>query len=320
VTATLGTPQRSGSLAPPVLVGGSVRTEAGRPARPDVLPRTLAEARKAAGLTVGAMAEAMFCSRSNVSQWERAARRPPRAYWPRLGALLGLEPEQLARLLADHPPARFDARPLPSLGAVRRQRGLTQRGLADIVGVAPTTLAMWENAGTRVAQGVADELARVLDTDVAVLAAAQRPTDPAPDPRPLRQLRISCRMSLREAATHLRIARITLVRYEGGERRPPVHVIRGMALLYRRPLRELLDLCGIRLAPLPAGRPWRSEDVAEGLRAARTAVGLSRAGLGRVVDRSGQAVRGWEEGRTLPAAPTRRRLERVLGLPVGTLP
>ena len=139
-------------------------------------------------------------------------------------------------------------------------------------------------------------LARVLDADQATLAAEPVATA-VRDPRPLRRLRRAARMSQREAAVHLGIAVGSLARYEAGQRRPPVPVARRMAGAYRRPVAEVLAACRIELLPLPPRARWLREDVPEGLRAARTAAGLSKVALGRAVGRSGQAVRGWETGR-----------------------
>src|SRR3954451_8383014 len=88
----------------------------------------------------------------------------------------------------------------------------------------------------------------------------------------------------------------------------------------RRPVAEVLTACGIELLPLPARARWRPEDLPEGIRAARTAAGLSKVALGRAIGRSGQAIRGWENGRSRPDSAMCRCLEVVLGLPAGKLP
>ena len=56
------------------------------------------------------------------------------------------------------------------------------------------------------------------------------------------------------------------------------------------------------------------------IRALRTAAGMTKVGLGRAVGRSGQAVAGWEAGRTRPTPGTFRRLEVVFGLSAGRFP
>jgi transcriptional regulator with XRE-family HTH domain len=265
------------------------------------------------------LAHALYVSRPNLALWETGRRRPVRALWPQLAAILHLEPADVGGLFADHPPARLDGQPLPSLSVVRRQRGMTQRALARLVGVAPTTLSMWENAGVRVALHMAEELARVLDSDVTELAADPR-ADGAADVRPLRRMRRALNMSQREAAAHLGIALGTLARYEAGERQPSVLVARRMAVVYRQPLDELFRSCGMELLPQLPGPRWSARDVPQGIRAARMRAGLTKVALGRAVGRSGQAVHGWETGRTRPSAATCRRLEKILRLPARTIP
>jgi transcriptional regulator with XRE-family HTH domain len=282
-------------------------------------PRTLTDARTAAGLSITQLARRLHLSRPTVSYWERGVRRPARSHWPLLGLVLGLEQAEVAALFADHPPARLDGEPLPSLASVRRRAGISQRALAQRVGVAPTTLSMWETAGIAVSPAMVDRLADVLRADRSTLAA-EPDIAHVRDPRPLRRLRGAARMSQREAAAHLGIAVGSLARYEAGLRRPPVPVARRMAAAYRRPVAEVLAACRIELFPLPPRRRWRPEDLPDGLRAARTAAGHSKDALGRAVGRSGQAVRGWESGRSRPAPDVCRLLEAVLGLPAGKLP
>lgn len=274
-------------------------------------------ARLAAGLTAADLARAVHVARTTVSVWERAQRGVARHYWPALGAALRLEPDEVAALFADYPPARLDCVRLPSLARVRRAAGLRQRTLAELVGVAPTTLSMWECAAVPVSLSVAHRLARLLGADLPLLTSA--PAAPGPDPRPLRRLRLAARMSRREAAAQLGISVGSLSRYEAGERRAPVAVLRRMAAAYGRPVSELLQHGGCQVLPLPPRR-WRPEQVPAALTALRIGAGLSKVGLGRLVRRSGQAVAGWESGRCRPSSATCRRLETIYGLPAGRLP
>jgi DNA-binding XRE family transcriptional regulator len=92
-----------------------------------------------------------------------------------------------------------------------------------------------------------------------------------------------------------------------------------MAAAYRRPTAELLAHCGIDLPAFPSGVPWSPADLPHKIRAARMITGLTKAQLGRIVDRSGQAVNAWELGRTRPSAVMCRRLEAVFRLPAGSL-
>jgi transcriptional regulator with XRE-family HTH domain len=282
-------------------------------------PGTLADARRAMGLTMAEFARAMHVCRTTVSLWEKGHRRPARYRWPLLGAVLQLQPDEVAGLLTDHPPARHDGMALPSLAVVRQRSGLTQRAVAQSVGVAPTTLSTWENAGVPVPPVAAERLARVLNTDLACMAAEPSSARVA-DRRPLRRLRKDAGMSQREAAAHLGIAVGTLARYESGARQTPVKVVRSMARMYRRPVGDVLRHSGITLPAVPGRTPWLLTEVAGGIRAARTLAGMTKVELGRALGRSGQAVHGWETGRTRPNSRTCRRLELLLGLFVGALP
>jgi transcriptional regulator with XRE-family HTH domain len=161
------------------------------------------------------------------------------------------------------------------------------------------------------------DLARILGADVSALCADRPP--PEPEIRPLRALRRAAGMTWREAAAHLDLSVSTLARYESGERRTPVAVLRRMAVVYRRPPGQLLRFSS-DVTPLPPGYRWRPEDLPQAVQALRTAAGLSKVELGRLLGRSGQAVRAWETGRTRPTAATCRRLEAVFGLPAGKLP
>lgn len=286
-------------------------------ARPPT-PCPLTAARQAAGLTKADLARRLFVSRPTVSAWEAGRRRPGSVSWPTLAAVLGLSADDVAGLFADHPPSRLDGQRLPGLSSVRAQLGLTQQALATVVGVAPSTVSTWETGG-RVAAGMLADLAQALSAEPAALTADPAVV-PTPDQRPLRRLRRRAHMSRREAAVQLGIAEGSLARYEAGSRRPSIAVARRMAAVYRTPLAAVLAMADIALPALPPHRPWRGGDVSAGIRAARLAAGLSKKGLGIAVMRSGQAVDQWERGRRLPDQATRRRLERVLHLPAGTLP
>lgn len=294
---------------------------AGLPAAPVGLrsgPSRLRDVRRAAGLTMTDLARAVHVSRPTVSMWEAGLRGVARHHWPALAAALGLRPGEVSRLFEGCPPARLEGASLPSLSWARRAAGLPQRAVAERVGVAPTTLSMWEVAGVRVPGSVAPELARVLGVPLARLTAG--PPAPAPDLRPLRTLRRSARMTQREAAVHLGVAVGTVARYEAGLRPVPVVVARRMARAYGCAVHELPGRGRSLPVRLPRRARWRPEDVPAGIRALRQAAGLSKAGLGRTVGRSGQAVPAWEAGRSRPGEMTRRRLEAVFGLRAGVLP
>jgi transcriptional regulator with XRE-family HTH domain len=253
-----------------------------------------------------------------VSIWERGDRGVARSYWPALAAALGMREDEIPELFEGGPPARLDAVRLPSLATVRRASGMTQRALAERLDVAPTTLAMWETAGVRVHLAHAQQLCVVMGVDLPSLTA--EPPAQTPDPRPLRGHRRAAGMSRAEAAAALGVSVGSLARYEAGERPTPIPVVRRMARAYGRSVEDLLPYSGSRLVPLPPRHRWRPEEVPQAIRALRTAAGLTRVGLGRAVDRSGNTVARWEAGHTLPVPGTLRRLEVIFGLAPGRFP
>lgn len=279
----------------------------------------LSEARVRGGLSVAQLARAIGVSRPSVALWEQGQRRPARIYWTALAAALGLTVEQVGELFVGYRPARFDSWPLPSLAVARRTAGLTQRQLAGRLGVAPTTLSMWESAGMPVPVDAIAELAHLLDTSEDRLRSAP-PCDRVQDPRPLRQARRQVAMSQREAAAYLGVAVGSLARYESGERPPPLNVVRAMAVAYRRPLADLLRHSGHDIPPLPSGPCWRPEQVPQAILALRSAAGMTKTQLGRKLGRSGQAVRSWEVGRSRPTQATCRRLELLFPVSRGRFP
>lgn len=273
----------------------------------------------AAGMTVAGLARAVHVARPTMSLWESGRRRPARHYWPALATALNIRPAQVAQLFPGHPPARMDAQPLPGLAAQRRRRGLTQRAVAEHLGVAPSTLAMWETRHVPVPPETADHLARLLHTDPTRLTAPSLEAV-ATDPRPLRRYRRRLGLSQREAATYLGISLASLARYEAGDRQPSVTTARAMAAIYRLPFEDIVAACRLTLPPIPTSYPWSPEQVAGGLHAARLAAGLTAVALGRAVSRSGQVVHAWETGRRRPDDDTCRRLEFALHLAPGTVP
>jgi transcriptional regulator with XRE-family HTH domain len=264
------------------------------------------------------LAGRLHVSRPTVSMWESGARAVSRIYWPALGAALALQPAQVEELFRAHPISRLDGRRLPSLGLARRRVGMTQRELAGRVGVAPTTVSMWETNGVPVPAALLAPLGQLLATDVVSLQRTPEPQPARADARPLRGFRRHVRMSQREAAAHLRISVGTLARYEAGERATPLRVARRMAAAYQRSLSEVLRCSGTQIPPLPPA-PWSTSELPEVLRALRSGGGWTKVELGRAVGRSGQAVRAWETGRTRPTREILVALEVVFGLAAGRL-
>jgi transcriptional regulator with XRE-family HTH domain len=87
------------------------------------------------GLFQSAVAGQIGVCELTITNWERNASQPPVQYIPTIIRFLGYDP------LASG--ASFPER----LAAARRSRGMTQKRLADELGVDPTTIRDWEKGG-----------------------------------------------------------------------------------------------------------------------------------------------------------------------------
>jgi transcriptional regulator with XRE-family HTH domain len=230
---------------------------------------------------------------------------------------LHLDVAQVEQLVRAHPPARLDGVRLYSLGRIRKSRGITQRNLALEVGVRPTTVANWESGRGRVHLNTARELAKILGAELDDLT---RTPAAEVEPRPLRRLRRDAGMTCVEAAAHLGIAVGTLARYESGERKVPIAILRRMARSYRCPVAQLVRMARLDLPTLPRGTRWTVEQVPQAIRALREAEGCTKADLGRAVGRSATAVAAWESGKARPTSGACRRMEVVFRLRIGMFP
>lgn len=278
------------------------------------------DARRAAGLTVTQLARRVQVARSTVSMWESGTRAVGRHHWPALGDALGMPEHRVAELFAGRLPSRHDGQRLPSLALARRRAGFTQREMAGRLGVAASTLSMWESGSVPVSAHLLDQVAQVVATDLVQLAGQPLSLGPATALRPLREHRKAVGMSRKEAADLLGIAVGSLSRYEAGERVTPVRVARRMAVTYRRRLAEVLEHSGHVFPPLPAAATWRPPDVPRAVRSLRLSAGWTKSDLGRALGRSAQAVRNWEKGYRLPPPAVCRRMEIVFRLASGTFP
>jgi transcriptional regulator with XRE-family HTH domain len=257
---------------------------------------------------------------STVSRWENGLRTPAPEIWPRLAAALRLDPSRPDAVLAGNPPRRSDGVPLPGLGQLRRDRGMTQRAFRDAVGVGATAVINWEHGRVRVPADRLDAVAGALGVDRATLlrvgAHAPRRRTGA---RSLADMRAAVGLTQRELALHLGVSLRTVAHWEAGSRPVPLAAARPLARLLRRPLPRILAAAGLQLVPVPSPHTWRPADLPRVMAAIRRSSGWSAAALGRRIGVSGATVRSWEAGTTLPSLSACQRLELVHDLPRGVL-
>jgi transcriptional regulator with XRE-family HTH domain len=292
----------------------TVRTSGGHDASP------LCRARLAAGLTMTQVAIKLGVAPSTVSRWENCVRTPAPELWPRLAAVLALDPGHWGAVLQTNPTRRSDGVRLPGLGQLRRDRGLTQRAFRTALGICMTTAIDWEHGRVRVPRHRLDDVARELGVDPSMLLRLAAPVPRARrGERALADLRQAAGLTQREMALHLGVSLRTVAHWEAGTRPVPLAAARPLALVLRRPLPLVAAAARLRLLPVPSPHTWRPADLADVVAQLRRSSGWSAAALGRRIGVSGWMVRSWESGSTLPSLSACQRLELVHGLPRNAL-
>jgi transcriptional regulator with XRE-family HTH domain len=280
----------------------------------------LCGARLSAGLTTTQLARKLGIAPSTVSRWEIGVRTPAPEIWPQLASALRLDPSRRDAVLAGNPPRRSDGVHLPGLGALRRERGLTQRAFRTALGIGSTAVISWEQGRVRVPAPRIDDVAGVLGVDRAILlkVGARAPRESRGE-RPLADLRRAAGLTQRELALHLRVSVRTVAHWEAGTRPLPLAAARPLALVLRRPLPLVAAAARLRVLPVPSPHTWRPADLADVVAQLRRSSGWSAAALGRRIGVSAWMVRSWESGSTLPSLSACQRLELVHGLPRNAL-
>ncbi len=262
----------------------------------------------------------------SILRWERRERLPGPGHIRAIARALDLDPSSVAGFFDD-------ARPTPTKGTgarghglrrLRRERGLSARGIADHLGIGVQTVYNWEGGRVRIPASVLPALAGLLCLERTDLLDVLRAAPPVPlrDARPpsaLRRLRARKRISQEGAAAALGVSRRTLAAWERGSETPPLAALRGLARTYDVPVAEVAKAVGIEPPPMLDPRNWHRGDLPEVLRTLRAWSGLTQRGLASLCGCSSDAVRAWEAGRSAPSRELRQRLERLYRLGDGAL-
>ena len=105
-------------------------------------------------LTQRDVAHRLGADEASVWNWEKNRSSPALRFIPRIIAFLGYEPDETK-------PMSLSQR----IVAFRRLRGLTQKDLAQWLGVAPSTVAGWERGEHQPSRRLASIIGRVVKTD-----------------------------------------------------------------------------------------------------------------------------------------------------------
>lgn len=131
--------------------------------------------RKAADMTAPQVAQAVGVPAHTVYNWEHGRARIPLRHVPGLAEVLNLDADQLVDVLVRAPMAPLSTRNDPStvtgLRQLRRRTGLTQRNVAEKLGVSRHSVGVWE-AGGRPPLHAVRKLGRIYGVPVSTVAAA----------------------------------------------------------------------------------------------------------------------------------------------------
>ncbi|MBS45701.1 MAG: hypothetical protein CMH83_21510 [Nocardioides sp.] len=211
-----------------------------------------------------------------------------------------------------------------TLRALREQRRIDHRDVADTLGVHPTTVLRWERGERLPGPTEIRLLAAALDVDhhevVTFFDAVRRERDARdaavrPEPgiraRSLRPLRRAAGVSARDLAARLGVPASTVYNWETGRARVPAATVAPLAAELGVPR----STAATALAAVPAPT---AQDVAPPLRRFRHRCGLSQVHVARRIGFPRHAVSAWEHGATPPLVAV-RRLAGVYGVPVTRL-
>jgi len=278
--------------------------------------------RERRALTPRDLGERLGVHPASVLRWERRERLPGPRHLHDLALALEVRTGEVvaffdaARPVAV-PPARVRG---TGLRALRRRAGVSVATIGGHLRVPAATVYNWEAGRVGVPREHLPRLAVLLEVEVALLPAALRGAGerPPPAPSPLRRLRRRTGLSQQQVADRLGVSRQTVSAWERGLA-PPLVALRRLSGVYGVPVARVARAAGVTPPALLDRRRWQAGDLAPVLRSLRAWSGLTQRELARRSGCSPTAVMAWEAGRSVPRAPAREALERLYGLPCGSL-
>jgi transcriptional regulator with XRE-family HTH domain len=261
----------------------------------------------------------------SVLRWERRERLPGPTHLRALASTLEVEMSRVSDFFDEvrrpAPPASPGIRG-HGLRVLRQAAQVPARQVASRVGVPPASVYNWEAGRARIPVDRVPVIAEVLRIEAGTLQqllASAPPTVPPPPPvTELRQLRRRTGLSQAHVARRIGATRHRLGAWERGER-PPLSALRRLAVVYGVPVSRVARAAAVPAPPLLDPRCWSPGDLPQVLLLLRQWSGLTQQGLAERCECSTSTVRAWERGRGRPGNRSRDRVERVYGLPPGSL-
>lgn len=143
------------------------------------------EARRKAGLTQGQVADKLGVSTAAVAQWERGIRNPKYQTLSKIAAALDVNCHDL---LSEGEPNIAEA-----VFKARKEAGLSQQELGEIIGVKKSAVSKWENGSRRIPANKIAEINRACGSDILSVATREE----------CNEMKMSAKDIVLERMTHL---------------------------------------------------------------------------------------------------------------------
>lgn len=203
------------------------------------------------------------------------------------------------------------------LHRLRKQKGLSQKALAQKTGVAESTLALWESGRRTCSERYIAPLAQALECTIEALTAnaesiiiSRRVSDersaPLPKANAIHLHRKLCNLSVKELAQKMGTTANTINLWENGKVVPPT----PKTLLLAQTLG-----CSVAELAIPGAFDFDFTYFARNLRRLRIARGLSRVELDALLNNTAHMVTValWETGKRQPSFAKLNRIADALG-------
>lgn len=271
---------------------------------PESFAKRLKRLRKEAHLTQQDVADYFKTSPQSYAQWEKGQRSPSKESLEKLASYFGVSVSYLVGESDTIDYGAFEEQSTPTqlsddktfierLKELRKQSGLTQQQLADIVGTTQQNIAFWETGRQRPKQPSLIKLANYFNVsiDYLLVGKAQAEEKLSVFPERLKQLRVEAKLTQQQMAEAFNIKQPTYAQWETGRTKPKGETLERFADFFNVSTDYLLGKTQpkTKLAVFP-----------ERLRQLRIETDLTQQELAKNLNVSQQIIGLWERGERKP--------------------
>lgn len=271
---------------------------------PESFAKRLKRLRKEAHLTQQDVADYFKTSPQSYAQWEKGQRSPSKESLEKLASYFGVSVSYLVGESDTIDYGAFEEQSTPTqlsddktfierLKELRKQSGLTQQQLADIVGTTQQNIAFWETGRQRPKQPSLIKLANYFNVsiDYLLVGKAQAEEKSSVFPERLKQLRVEAKLTQQQMAEAFNIKQPTYAQWETGRTKPKGETLEKFADFFNVSTDYLL------------GKTQPKKELSvfpERLRQLRIETDLTQQELAKNLNVSQQIIGLWERGERKP--------------------